>query len=125
LLLFLRSVDYYRGTNNRGLLSQRAGQVVDAFLSPRATQPVKLTADSLKTDVLAAFESGKPSRGIFDACEADATSQLEALFLTGFAPNSAQFKSLEVEIESLRLALDANRQAHHHPHGFRRCWWWC
>jgi hypothetical protein len=52
LLLFLRAVDYYRGTNNRSLLAQRAGQVVETFLSSRAKQPIQLD-DTVRANVLA------------------------------------------------------------------------
>jgi len=99
LLLFLRAVDYYRGTNNRSLLSQRAGQVVDTFLSTSAKQPINLD-DAVRAKVLASVDEGKGSRGIFDDAETDATAQLTDIFLKYF-PDSEQFKSLEAEILSL------------------------
>jgi hypothetical protein len=99
LLLFLRAVDYYRGTNNRSLLSQRAGQVVDTFLSSTAKQPIQLD-DGVRTKVLSLAEEGKGSRAIFDDAEADATTQLTEIFLK-FFPDSEQFKSLVAEIQSI------------------------
>ena len=112
LVMFIRSVDYFRGTNNRGLLRQRAEQVVETYLLGPGKCKCAITVrdEAAREDAVAKVQDGRSTgRSVFDVVEDDVTAQLNAIFRSHFL-KSTQFNSLVDEIRDIDVRL--SRQEH-------------
>lgn len=117
LVMFLRAIDYFRGTNNRALLRHRAEQVVDTYLLGvgKCKCPVPVRDDALRLKAISKLRDGtSTSRAVFDAIESDVTAQLNELFVTRFK-SSEQFQALVEELNdiSVQLSRQENIKAVH------------
>ena len=114
LLMFLRSVDYYTGTNNRGLLRHRAEQVVETYLlgPGKCKCPVTVRDDATRLDAVAKVQDGgSTSRSVFEAVAADVNAQLNDLFRQHFT-RSSQFQSMVDEMHDIDVRLTRQDQMH-------------
>lgn len=88
---FLKSVNYFKTTNNRSLLEMRADQVYNQYIADSAPDRIQLDEGVLMDVKTKYLESGRTTpRTLFKVAEDKAFERLDELFSTGFV-GSEQF----------------------------------